>query len=292
MATRSAVVAGSSGGIGAATCGQLLDRGFDVYGIDRVAPPESLIGRCGDSGCFRHVQADLRCAVSTEEACRQIRSARSHVGLESLIHCAGISIGGPMEMQSVDDLRHHFEVNLFSLHALVRELLPLLRRYGESRIVVVGSPSGAMPMPMMGPYASSKAAIRAYAAALSLELSAHEDPDVVLLEAGMARTAMWDVAGEQAIEVKASLDESEHGDRYGDMLDAAEHFLGIGKRLARPPDAVASRIVELCERRRPRRRYTFGYDARMVNTLARLLPDRVVEAGSRLAASGPKRKGL
>src|SRR5207247_9252963 len=89
-------------------------------------------------------------------------------GLAGLVNNAGIAIGGPLEYVSVDLLRKQLEVNVIGLHAVTAAMLPLIRR-AKGRIVHIGSISGRIASPFIGPYTASKHAVEALADALRLE---------------------------------------------------------------------------------------------------------------------------
>lgn len=69
-------------------------------------------------------------------------------------------------------------------------LLPLLRA-SRGRVVLMGSVSGLVALPLMGPYAASKFALEALADALRVELLPF-GVRVVLIEPGSVATPIWE----------------------------------------------------------------------------------------------------
>jgi len=118
-------------------------------------------------------------------------------GLDGLVNNAGIAIGGPLEFVSAESLRQQFAVNVIGLHAVTTAFLPLIRRArrvggpGVGRIVHVGSVSGRIAQPFIGPYSASKHAVEALADALRVEL-APEGIHVAVIEPGQVRTPIWE----------------------------------------------------------------------------------------------------
>jgi NAD(P)-dependent dehydrogenase (short-subunit alcohol dehydrogenase family) len=99
------------------------------------------------------VQIAQAAARVEEEAARPGASPRG--GLDALVDNAGIGVGGPLELISLEDLRRQFEVNVFAQVAVTQAMLPALRRAG-GRIVFVSSIGGRVAMAFTAPYAASK----------------------------------------------------------------------------------------------------------------------------------------
>lgn len=71
---------------------------------------------------------------------------------------------------SLPDIKHVFDVNLFSQFTMVQEFLPLLRSSDDARIVLVGSQAGIAPVPFGAAYNASKAALISFGDTLRVEL--------------------------------------------------------------------------------------------------------------------------
>ena len=111
-------------------------------------------------------------------------------GLDGLVDNAGIVSGGPVEYLPLDDWRSHFEVNVFGQVAVTKALIPALRR-GQGRVVFIGSISGRVSTPLVGPYGASKHAIEAIAESLREELRPWKIA-VSVVEPGAVKTPIWD----------------------------------------------------------------------------------------------------
>lgn len=91
-------------------------------------------------------------------------------GLDVLVNNAGVVTVGALAQTSDDDLYRLVDTNIVAPMALIRELLPLLRRASPSRIVNVGSIFGDIGYPLFAPYSASKFAVRGLSIALRREL--------------------------------------------------------------------------------------------------------------------------
>ncbi len=79
--------------------------------------------------------------------------------IDCLICHAGIGMGGSLLDLSLADIKKNFETNYFGTLALIKYLLPQLLKKEEGRIIVTSSVAGIIPIPFLGSYASTKAAL-------------------------------------------------------------------------------------------------------------------------------------
>src|SRR5215213_4582608 len=101
MASKTVLVTGTSTGIGRVTAEQLLARGFHVLaGVRREAdaPPGT--------------EALLLDVTDPEAIARARDVAASRAPLAGLVNNAGVTVQGPLEYLSLDEMRRQLEVNL------------------------------------------------------------------------------------------------------------------------------------------------------------------------------------
>jgi NAD(P)-dependent dehydrogenase (short-subunit alcohol dehydrogenase family) len=260
-------VTGASSGIGE-TCVQRLEAlGYQVFaGVRRPQDAE------------RHrlpVLLDVTDAAAIERAAASVSESVGDRGLQGVVNNAGIAVGGPLEYVTPEQLRFQLEVNVIGLHAVTRAFLPLVRR-GRGRVVHIGSISGRISSPFVGPYAASKHAVEALTDALRQEL-APEGIHVAVIEPGQVRTPIWDKGTADFRAITRAIPE-EGLARYGPRLKVLEWMVQRAPRVAEPPEAVADVVVHALEAAEPRTRYVVGKDARIRLALSRWLPDRMMDA--------------
>ena len=178
------VITGASTGIGRATALRLARAGFDVLaGVRREED--------GADAARRRTAASSRCSSTSPTPVRSPRLAARVGGapLAGLVNNAGIAVAGPLEGVPLDLVRRQYEVNVFGLLAVTQALLEPIRA-GHGRIVNIGSIGGRINTPFVGPYSSSKAAVRSLSAALRRELRPW-DIRVALVEPGALDTPIW-----------------------------------------------------------------------------------------------------
>ena len=182
----------------------------------------------------------------------------------------------------MDWVRRQFEVNVFGALAMVQAALPHLPS-GRGRIVFVGSISGRLAVPYIGPYSASKFALRALADALRIEL-APAGIFVSLIEAGSARTPIWRKGRDEREAILATLKSTSRA-HYHDALAAVMAQTQSEERSGMPPDVVARAIVRALTSPRPRAQEILGTPARLGSVLALLPPrwrDRAMRTSMRL----------
>ena len=263
------VITGASTGIGRATALRLARAGFDVLaGVRREEDGADL--RAQD-GRIEPVIVDVTDAG-------QIASLGARVGgapLAGLVNNAGIAVAGPLEGVPIDLVRRQYEVNVFGLLAVTQALLDPIRA-GQGRIVNIGSIGGRINTPFVGPYSSSKAAVRSLSAALRRELRPW-DIRVALVEPGALDTPIWRKGEAGAQETIDALPDRVRT-LYARPLDALVAATRKIAANASSADDAAQAIEHALTAERPKAIYTVGREARIQGALHSVLPARTFDA--------------
>ena len=146
-------------------------------------------------------------------------------------------------------MRRQYEVNVFGLLAVTQALLEPIRA-GHGRIVNIGSIGGRINTPFVGPYSSSKAAVRSLSASLRRELRPW-DIRVALVEPGALDTPIWRKGEEGAQETIDALPERVRTlyARPLEALVAATRKIAAG---ASSPDDAAQAVEHALTAERPK----------------------------------------
>lgn len=263
------VVTGASTGIGEATARRLARMGFRVFaGTRRLEDGERL--RSFDPAMIEPICLDVTEAAEVSAAAAHVTGQCGDGGLAGLVNNAGIAISGPLEFLPLDELRRQLEVNVTGQLAVTQAFLPLLRR-GRGRVVNMGSVSGRLAAPFLGPYAASKFALEALTDALRVELQPW-GLHVAIIEPGSVATPIWDKGISTADALRVRLP-AEAEALYGEtMTRVRETARKVGER-GIAPQAVAKAVAHALTARRPKTRYLVGRDARLQGLVARFAPD-------------------
>lgn len=265
------IITGASTGIGAA-CALQLDRlGWQVFaGVRQPADGAALQQQA--SGPLTPILLDVTDAGVIAAAAETVAAAVGQAGLAGLVNNAGIALGGPLEFLPIAELRRQLEVNAIAPVAVTQAFLPLLRR-GRGRVVNIGSISGRIAMPFIGPYSASKFALAALTDSLRVELRPW-GIEVALIEPGPIATPIWDKSLALADDLAGSLPPQGH-DLYGAAMAAARETIARASRSGIPPEAVAQVVVHALTARRPKTRYLVGRGVWLAALFAKFVPDRL-----------------
>jgi NAD(P)-dependent dehydrogenase (short-subunit alcohol dehydrogenase family) len=265
---RYVVITGASTGIGRA-CALTLDRlGWTVLaGVRKEADGEALKGAA--SGKLEPLLIDVADQASIDAALKTVTERTD--SLAGLVNNAGITVDGPLEYLSTDDIRRQFEVNVFGHLAVTQAFLPLIRK-ARGRIVFMSSVGGRMhSLPFIGPYNASKHALEAFGDSLRVELQPW-GIHVALVEPGSIATPIWEKGLDAANRMREEMS-AEAVERYGEATAKAEKLAAATGKRGIPPEKVAERVVHALSARHPRSRYLVGADAKAQTTLSTLLTD-------------------
>jgi 3-oxoacyl-[acyl-carrier protein] reductase len=158
-----ALVTGSSSGIGRAIVERLLVEGWAVVGFDKS--PASIA-----HGSFRTLVVDLSqsTAIATSLELLEAQQALPTV----VIHAAGFMYAGAAETSQLDASEGMWRVHVAAISQIAQKLLPVMRIAHSGRIVLIGS-RVAGGIANRGQYAASKAALVSLARSWAAEVVAH-----------------------------------------------------------------------------------------------------------------------
>ncbi len=276
--SRAVLITGASSGIGRACALDLAGDGWLVYaGVRREEAAAEL--RSAGEGRIVPLMLDVtdagQIAAAAEMIARQV-DARNLPGLHGLVNNAGIVVAGPIECIPIQRLREQFEVNVVGQVAVTQAMLSLLRRPRPGgRVVNVGSISGRVASPLLGPYAMSKHAMEAFSDSLRRELAA-EDIHVALIQAGPLATPIWDRSMPETEALVEQAGESLR-QRYAPLLSAMRGYIERTAAGADPVELAVNAVGHALSSPRPRRRYPVGRGIARRLCLLRLLPDAAAD---------------
>ena len=185
------LVTGAAGRIGSAIAGELLRRGQAVVLTDRDGPAvEAALGDAlaQSAGRAALVPADLSFEAEVENVVRHALDAFGRI--DACVNGAGTEGPiGPTEQLDLDDVRRVYDVNVFAVLRVLKQVLPHLKAQQRGRIVNIASGAGLGGVAYLAAYSSSKHAVVGLTRAMAIELGT-AGIRVNAITPGMIRTPM------------------------------------------------------------------------------------------------------
>lgn len=243
------LITGVSSGFGRAFSRAALDAGHTVAGTVRNA--EALAAfEASAPGRAHGVLLDVTDFDAIEPAVRGIE--REVGAIDVLVNNAGYGHEGILEESPLDELRRQFDANVFGAVAMIKAVLPAMRRRRAGRIVNITSMGGFITMPGIAYYCGSKFALEGISETLAKEVAGF-GIHVTAVAPGSFRT---DWAGRSMVRSERAIDDY---DALFDPIRATRE--ARSGRQPGDPDKAAQALLELIEHPAPPVHLLLGSDA-------------------------------
>ncbi|AMA48808.1 MULTISPECIES: SDR family oxidoreductase [Flavobacterium] len=253
------VITGASSGIGKAIGELLQDKGYIVYGTSRnpVRVEKSKI---------QLIALDVRNVDTIKKAVEEIIAKSGRIDV--LINNAGVGITGPIEEIPTEEMRIHFETNLFGPIEVIKAVLPQMRSQKSGLIINITSIAGYMGLPYRGVYSASKGALGLVTEALRMETKQF-GIEITNIAPGDFATNI--AAGRyHAPVIKGSAYEKVYGNTLSEMNIHVDN--------GHDPIEMAKAVLKIIHTSKPKVHYKVGaFMQKMSIVLKRILPDRMYE---------------
>ena len=243
------LITGVSSGFGRAFAEAALAAGHTVIGTVRTESARITFEQLHEDRAHGVVLdvTDLAAVAPTVE------KIETQVGpIDVLVNNAGYGHEGTMEESSLDDLLKQFQVNVFGAVAMMKAVLPSMRRRRTGHIFNITSMAGHMGLPGITYYAGSKFALEGISQALAAEVRGF-GIKVTAVAPGSFRT---DWAGRSMVRAERSIDD------YDAVFNRIrEARLARNGKQAGDPARAAAVLLSLTEHDDPPTRMLLGNDA-------------------------------
>lgn len=178
------LVTGATSGIGYALALKLIKNGHKVYlCVHNEKEVKTTFEKIKDIKYQDRVSV-----IKLDITKKDDRMILKDLEIDCLVNQAGIGIGGSLLNMKVSDIKKNFEVNFFSTLEMTKLYIET-RKNKKGKVVITSSLSGLIPLPFLGSYCSSKAALITMATCLRKELKkTNLNIKIKLIEPGAYKT--------------------------------------------------------------------------------------------------------
>lgn len=175
VAGKTALITGSTSGIGRSTAKLLAAKGCSVLVTGSRSPDDAQEAlkdiQSTAVGKVHYVQSDLRDVTQVLELCRQADRLFLE-GIDILVNNAGIQHVAPVDEMPLEKWNDLIQVNLTTPFILSKHVVPAMKMKGWGRIVNVSSVQAIMAHYNKAPYISSKTGLVGLTRAVAMDTAA------------------------------------------------------------------------------------------------------------------------
>lgn len=266
---KSILITGCSSGIGYETAHYLHNHGYRVFASVRKEEDRVRLEQEG-------LTTYLLDVTQPETITATLKAILEQTGgtLDAVFNNAGYGQPGAVEDIPTKVLKEQFETNLFGLHEVTRQVIPIMRAQGYGRIMQHSSVLGLISLRFRGAYNASKYAIEGLCDTLRLEL-ANEDIHVITINTGPVHSDFRKNATKKYYEHIANKPSVFEEEYQKELLP----YEGKKKKdpFTRNADVVISNILHALEAKRPKPRYYNTSATHLLGAFKRLLPTRLLD---------------
>lgn len=270
MSGKTVLITGCSSGIGFDAAHGLRNAGWRVFATARK--PHD-VQRLQDLG-FDSVLLDYANDDSITHALAYVLEKTGGT-LDAVFNNGAFACPGAVEDLPRGALREIYETNLFGVHELTRQVIPVMRNQGHGRIVNCSSVLGLVPLKWRGAYNSTKFALEGLTHTLRLEMRG-TGIDVILIQPGPVTSDIR----------KNSIAQFERWINWKQSARATQYETTLIPRLYTdsgpdtfelPASAVTKKLRHALESRRPKLNYFVTTPTYLMSGFKRVLPARALD---------------
>lgn len=249
-----AIVTGASSGIGFQTSLMLARNGFYTYATMRnIERSGQLVDTVKKENLPMEVlPLDVTKETSVRDAVdRIIKESRT---IDVLVNNAGYGLIGALEDIPMEEIKSHFETNLFGAIRVMQAVLPIMRKQKSGTIVNITSMGGRIAFPLSSTYSGTKFALEGITESLSYEVEQF-GIRVILIEPGVVRTNF-------ANNIKKIGKTMKPDSPYSRLVEVREaNRRSMVESISIMPEEVARMVLKAIKSDSPDLRYVVGHDA-------------------------------
>ncbi len=194
--------------------------------------------------------------------------------IDVLINNAGFAFRCTVEDISDENIQHMFDVNVFGIIRMIREVVPHMRKQQAGRIINISSIAGKVVLPVSGAYCASKFALEALSDALRLELAPF-GISVIVVEPGNIKTNFMKTVDKNSDKVI-----SDPQSAYYEFYKKYNSFNDKSRTVEALPEEVTQIVQKAVGAVKPKVRYMASVPAfnRLITHCSDTVKDKVIKS--------------
>ncbi|OCT82849.1 hypothetical protein XELAEV_18025384mg [Xenopus laevis] len=244
MVQKTVLITGCSSGIGLAIAAKLArdeQKRFKVYATMRnLAKKDDLVGATeGYLGKTMEIKEMDVC--SEDSICNCVRSIPDR-HIDILVSNAGVGLIGPIECQTIDEMKTVMDTNFFGLVRLLKEILPDMKKRKSGHIVIISSVMGIQGILFNDVYAASKFAVEGFCESLAIQALKFK-LQLSLIEPGPVITEFEKKVFEDGMKMDLSAADKETADMFTNIY--LKNYKSIFQSLGQTAEDVAEHTMKI-----------------------------------------------
>ncbi len=260
------LITGCSSGIGKETALYLHKQGYRVFATAR---DKKDVKKLEDLGLTSFL-LDVTQPKTIQKTLGKILKLTEGT-LDVVFNNAGFGQPGALEDISTEVLKEQFDTNVFGLHEVTKQILPIMHKQGYGKIIQHSSILGLISLKFRGAYNASKYAVEGLTDTLRLELK-DTNIDVTLLNTGPV-TSDFRKNAVQKLKKNIDIENSRFHKIYQDNMKAKKSEVPFNL----PAIAVAKVVEKIINTNNVKPRYYITKATYILGYLKRLLPNKTLD---------------
>lgn len=269
MQQKTILITGCSSGIGYDSAFALAKRGHHVIASCRKQTDVEKLIALGIETVLIDVNDPKSIAQGFSEAL-----TKASGNIDILINNAGYGQIGALEDVPYHLLVEQFNTNVFGLMELTKQVIPIMRKQQQGRIINISSLLGIVSLPFRGAYNASKYAVEGLSDTLRLELKP-SGIHVITIQPGPVESRFRDNAVDYSLK-KIDTEHSYFQRQYQYMLGSFRQQKS-DSIFTKKTDAVINKLVHAVEASSPRAKYPVTLPSHLFSILKRILTVKMLD---------------
>ena len=165
---KTVLITGASSGIGRITAELFARRGWQVAATARDQTALTQFAQQPNTAAFSlDVTNEQSIASALQEAVARFGR------IDVLVNNAGYGVFGPIEGTSAEEIERQFRTNVTGAIAVIRHVMPIMRRQKSGTIINISSIGGRLASPFASLYHASKFAMEGFSESFRYEAAIH-----------------------------------------------------------------------------------------------------------------------